>query len=203
MAFIPVPGVVMAELVFNTPAGVMENTLYFTGAAAWTETLMNDLAEDLKVWWDTNMAINVSNTVSLTTIRVTDLSAQDAPGIEYVTGLPIAGDVADVMAPGNVTFTTTFITALRGRNYRGRNYFVGINPGQLSGIEVPATVVAEVTAAYGLLDTQVTANTAQHVVVSRYLNNAPRAAGVATPVTAYRTENTWDSQRRRLAGRGQ
>lgn len=194
----------MVELVFNQNGEITENTLYFEHDAAITEADMIQLAEFMKTWWDANLKANVHSGTSLTAIRVTDLTTQSAPGLEYTTGLPIAGTAGGVAAPNNVTVAISFRTNFRGRSYRGRNYFVGLTMSNVSGQQLAGGVATNFDNAYSdiLVDLPVDLPEFTWVVVSRYTNKAPRAAGVTTPVTAVSVENTLDSQRRRLPGRG-
>lgn len=203
MAFIPVPNVVLVEMVYRQLDEVTENTLYFQGNANWTIEDMSDLAESMKAWWIDNLEFVVNQGVALTAVRVTDLSTQFSPGIEDVNGLPNSGLAPSPAMPNNVTVTTTFLTGLRGRSYRGRNYFIGLSEAQVVGNIVTAELQTAVLAAYNDLPTYAIANGAAHVVVSRYSAKQPRVTGVATLVTGYKMEPTIDSQRRRLPGRGQ
>lgn len=202
MAFIPVPGVVLAELVFNQLGSITENTLYFHSAEGWDVDGMVDLAEQLKNWWTTRLRPGVPNSISLTAVKVTDLSSQNAPGIIDVNGLPLAGQSVSEALPNNVTAAISFVTALRGRSYRGRNYVIGMVDAMISGNTINPANVTLFQNAYAALATDIISNAAVHVVVSRYNNNAPRVTGVATPVTGYTMENVVDSQRRRLPKRG-
>lgn len=202
MAFIPVLSVVMAELVYNQLGQITENTLYFKSDEGWDVDAMEDLAEQLKNWWVTEFRPAVPNSISLTAVKVTDLSSQFAPGIVDVNGLPLAGLSATEALPNNVTAAITFYTALRGRSYRGRNYVVGLGENAVSGNTVQPGTVEFYVANYMALPEYVISNDAYHVVVSRQENNVPRVTGVATPVTGYAMENVIDSQRRRLPKRG-
>lgn len=202
MAFIPVLNTAMVELVFNCDGQVCENTLYFANDLGWEIPSMNALASKIAGWWNAEYRIYQSNLCALTAIKVTDLEAAFAPGIEYVTGLPAAGAGATEIMPNNVTVATTFITDLRGRSYRGRNYFVGLTTDSVNGNAISAATALAFQEMYEALPSYLDPGDGQHVVVSRYSGNAPRVAGVTTPVTGYRTERTIDSQRRRLPGRG-
>lgn len=203
MAFIPVPNTAMVELVFNCDGQVCENTLYFANDVGWDIPSMNSLASKIAGWWNVEYRVFQSNLCQLTAIKVTDLETQFAPGIEYVTGLPAAGGAASEIMPNNVTVATTFLTDLRGRSYRGRNYFVGITTDAVNGNSISSVTAGLFQDMYAALPTYLDPEDGDHVVVSRYSGNAPRVTGVTTPVTGYRTEQTIDSQRRRLPGRGQ
>lgn len=203
MPFIPAERCAMLELVFTYDGQICENTLYFVDDVGWTVLKMNSLAAALKTWWDTNIKANVPPTLSLDLIRVTDLTTQTSPGIEYSTGLPLAGTSGGAQLPNNVTGSVTFLTDQRGRSFRGRNYVLGLMEVQVTGNLLSSGIVAVWEAAYE--DLIALAVTLDHVwvVLSRFSLKAPRAAGVMTPVTGARMNNVVDSQRRRLPGRGQ
>lgn len=203
MAFIPVPDVAMVELVFRQDGQVCENTLYFQGAASWDATNLTTLAEEVRDWWIAGPRLDTSDTVGLTSVKATSLASQSAPGVEVTDLLPADGTEVSPPLPNNVTQAVTFVTALRGRSYRGRNYRVGLTEAMVVANQVDVGYTTSWVGFYQTLDTDVTVNSAQHVVVSRYENNVPRATGVATPVVSYKADRVIDSQRRRLPGRGQ
>lgn len=202
MAFIPVTDVVLAELVFNQLGETTENTLYFRSATGWDIDSMVDLAEQLKAWWTAERRPGVPNTISLVSVKVTDLTTQSSPGIIDVNGLPLAGQATAEALPNNVTASISFLTALRGRSFRGRNYVIGMTDLHVAGNVISPAFIEEITTAYEELGTYVISNDAEHVVVSRYADLQPRVTGVATAVTGYQMENIVDSQRRRLPKRG-
>lgn len=207
MAFIPVHNCLEAQLVFNQQGEVVENTLYFAYGNS-TEIdyeAESDLAAALADWWDTYIKSLVAPDTSLLRILVTDLNAVDGLGIEYSSGLPIAGTAGSGSAPNNVTLAIKFATGLRGRSNRGRNYIVGLPQQYVADNSVNGAYVANWVNSYQLLtDTENTAGFSWSVA-SRYHNNAPRTpAGVTNLITQVSvTDLVIDSQRRRLPGRGQ
>lgn len=204
MAFIPVPNTVQCNMVYLWDNQRCLNTLYFEAPSEYTTAEMLTLAGELYDWWDVHFQPLQSASVSLEQIEVVDLTFQGAPGIVYTTGLPqVGGKSATPALPNNVTVSTTFLTLLRGRNYRGRNYFIGLTEADVTANSVGGAVVAAITDAYEQLMDITTISYGTWSVVSRYLNNAPRVSGIATEITGVRTEDTVDSQRRRLPGRGQ
>lgn len=203
MAFIPVPNVAEVALRYFTDAGQMVNTLYFEFPTEPLVSEMQTLAGEVFDWWNTFCRPLQAPQLALGEIAVTDLTFQDAPGIVFTTGLPLNGSLAGgLILPGNVTLSITFQTLLRGRNNRGRNYWCGLAEGQVTGDLVnPATRTAIVDAYAQLMEITVI-SFGTWVVVSRYFNNAPRVNGVANEITNVKADNTVDSQRRRLSGRG-
>jgi hypothetical protein len=204
MAFISVPGCVLAELIYSWQGQTCENTLYFGASGSITPTNMETLAAALATWWGDNYAPAISDDVSLQAVRVTDLSNEEAPSIEYNTSLPIPGENTSPSLPNNCALCVSFRTANRGRTARGRNYIVGLCENQTTNSQVDAGVPDFFTDAYSLLIGAGTFVTGyQWCVVSRYFQGIPRVSGIARPVTGVRVvDMVIDSQRRRLPGRG-
>jgi hypothetical protein len=203
MPFVPFASAVEAELVYSWDGQICENTLYFDLGVIPGVPEMYDLADMLYDWWNTSLKPLQVSTVSLTRILVTSLNTATSPGIERTTGLPAVGTNAGVPLPNNVTGAVTFITGLRGRSYRGRNYVLGLSADMLSLNTILPTPINQYQNAYDDLLAAATTAGFPWVVASRQTAGAWRANGVITPVTAIRMENTVDSQRRRLPGRGQ
>jgi len=205
MAFIPAPATVKCELNYTASGQRVQNTLWvYDISDSWSATKMSLLAAQLILWWETELAPLTSNGVVLEEVAVTDWSADTAPSIA-VTAIDAVGDLTSPIMPLNVTVTTTFKTAGRGRSSRGRNYFVGLTEGQCLGNQVTATVVDDIRAAYSALSTYLeTADPdLRHVVVSFISDGEERTSGLAQEVTSYaNADNNVDSQRRRLTGRG-
>lgn len=202
MAFIPVPNTVHAELVFNQQGQVVENNLYFYCAVDPTVEMMADLADILADWWHTHVATVTANSTALTTIKVTSLEQAFAPGIETPLNPPDPGLVNSPGLPNNATLVTTFVTGLRGRSFRGRNYFIGLAEGMVVGNVVDALQVTNINAGYENLLLALAGTDWSWVVVSRYSDKQPRDIGVVTDVVTTKSDGIIDSQRRRLPGRG-
>ena len=203
MAFIPTPNAVRASLEFIFGGQVVVLTLGWHKAAGWDAAGMEALGDSLVDWFDAALKFQMANDVSLESINVLDLEDAAGPSINISGGLPITGTNNDLPAPNNVAGVVSFLTDQRGRSYRGRNYVPGIpEPSWQDSISMTTGAAAALAAAYADLEDVATATGAEHVVVSKYHDKAPRVAGIATPVTAYRVDTKFDSQRRRLSGRG-
>lgn len=209
MAFIPVPFTMEAELIYATPGGVAENTLYFFNTEGWDVDSLEGAGDVLRDWWDAKIKPLTSTQVSLSMMRLTDLNSSTGAQITVVTGLPEAGTIASPVLPSNVTCAIAFRTHTRGRSYRGRNYFIGLTEMYVSGDAVQEPFLGSLQAAYNDLLTYCEEASFDWVVVSRYSGKnvvtgkpIPRASGVTTNVVAATVDATIDSQRRRLAGRG-
>jgi hypothetical protein len=201
MPFIPVPNVAMVELLYTQDDQKMENTLYFENENPWSAIGLTTLAEEIIAWWTTNIRPNVSNTVTFRGVKATSLESETAPAVEVPSGL--AGGGTSPAMPNNVTAAIKFLTALRGRSFRGRNYIVGLMDEAVSQNDLSTITAGNYSNGYlELLDTSVITN-GIWVVVSRFTNGDPRTTGVSEPVTGVTfTDFTVDSQRRRLPGRG-
>jgi len=103
-------------------------------------------------------------------------------------------------APQQVTFCLKFGTGLAGRSFRGRTYHVGLTEGGvLSGV-VDTTVAENILSFWGTMADAIegSVSSAEHVVISRYANGAPRTEALVTPVTgiSYTTRSTATQRRR-------
>lgn len=203
MPFIPVPNTVAVEMVFLQGGSVVQNVLHYEASGVPIPDEMVELANDIIAWWSSDVRPQVNDQTSLIEVRVTSLDDAIAPSVSVVTGLPLAGSAAQPMLPSNVTLSLTKRTILRGRNFRGRLYFIGLGEGQVVGNTVNGvTVTALINAYNNSLSFATTSLTWELVVVSLYFNNAPRTSGVTTEVTSFTSDGIIDSQRRRLPGRG-
>lgn len=203
MAFIPAPNCVEVVLRFTWGGQRVAITLSFEGAAPATTSDMTSLATALETWWKTNYKPLVPGTLALNEIAVTALDSASAPGITLPVTSSNTGTNPNPSGASNSTVTTTFLTALRGRSFRGRNYMVGLNPGYVaSPTTISSALAGALVTAYINMQTAAFAQGFTHCVISRYHNNLPRVTAVSTPVTGYQQELNLDSQRRRLAGRG-
>jgi len=207
MAFIPVPDTVQVELIYDTPAGTAENTLWFhyEGTGDITEFAISTLCGEIVQWWVTEVMAFVCDEITLREVIGTDMSTE----ISEAGSSPAdaVGVRADNVLPQNVTMAVSFRTPNRGRSYRGRNYVVGLGEGQVANDIVGATWTVGYVDAYAALPSYLPVVLGDPqwnwVIASRYTNNAPRTTGVFSSVTAVQvTDDYVDSQRRRLSGRG-
>lgn len=192
----------MVELVFQFNQQVCENTLYFFKSLGYDPADLTELGDLMVTWWRTNMRPFVSDACVLNIVRVTDLTTQNAPGIEIPVTTNNVGQNTSPAMPGNVTVATTFLTGFRGRSWRGRNYFVGMTEGQVIGNFISTALQTSLTAAYAALLTAPIAPTYVWSTVSRYGDNQPRNPGFSAIITSTKTDLAVDSQRRRLFARG-
>jgi hypothetical protein len=188
-----------------TGAGQQEcNVYYVTDPSPADVSSLNAIADVFLTWWDTNLRAAVSNNTTLDAIEVTDISTEGGFGIEFTSGLPLAGGAGGGLLPNNVTVATKLTTGRTGRSYRGRKYFVGLGNDQLAVDKqhITAGFQAALQGAYELLISELITAGVQLVIASFVSGGVPRTTGVATPVIGASVNPTLDSQRRRLPERG-
>lgn len=203
MAFIPAENCVSVELRYSLFGENVENTLFFYNPDGVNLTNMATLAGEIDDWWDTQLRPLQSTAVTYRETYVTDLTSVTSPTYSSTVNAGLAGaKAASAGQPGSVTFCITFATAARGRSGRGRNYAVGLVEGDITGNLLVNTQADALVAAYEQLLT-LFSFPYDWVVLSSYTGGAPRTERLVQPVQSVRyADLAIDSQRRRLAGRG-
>lgn len=200
--FIPVSNTAEVRMVFNTPGGEAQNVFNIEKTSDWLAEDLDDLAQGFESSWGANISPKVTNQITLKEVIATDLSSANGPSVASAAN--ITGTASGATLPSNATVVISFRTGLRGRSYRGRLYHVGLLNAYVQGDTLTPAAVLEIKAMYedffGDVLTAIPDTT--HVIVSRCQEGAWLANGVTTPVLDYQVENTVDSQRRRLKGRG-
>lgn len=203
MTFIPTAGAVRVDIQYALAGQQVHNVIWCSRASDWTAEQREDLAEAIKDWWDVTMKAYFASAIALNTITVVNQESANAPSSVLVVSPPIAGTPTAGSLPNNASMCVTLRTALRGRNYRGRMYLAGNTNTQIdSSITFVLSTVTNILNGLIALKTAIEALGAVWVVVSKYLNHSPRAAGLKTPITALAADTYIDSQRRRLGLRG-
>lgn len=181
------------------------NDLWFIGPDANpTPTDMASLAGLLLSWYTTDMLPNLSNTLTLSKVRVKDMSQADGPIIEQF-GVGDAGASGSEPVPNNVDPVITFRSTVGGRSGHGRNYVPGTPGAVVTGNIIEPDFIAAVTGAYQALIGGGASDPTPFVwsVVSYFSANAVRPTPLSFPIVSVGfTDNIVDSQRRRLPGRG-
>lgn len=206
MAYQPVAATALVELIYLYFGQRCENTLYFRHAASgWTEAELATLGLALQAWWIGEMQIITSNACSLIQTDVTDLSDQFGPKVQQALSPVQPGAEVNEGEPGNVSFCTTFSTGQRGRAFRGRNFFVGLTTGFVTGNVVSNAFATTLRNAYSeLLGVTYLPVGVDWVHVARVVNGVVQMPSALTvPVVApVHADLNVDSMRRRLTGRG-
>jgi len=202
--FIAAPDTAQLRLEFDTPGGKAQNVLTFRKSTPWDSGNLADLITDAASAWESQFSPLQSDQVALSRFIATDLSAPDSWQVEVSPTTPIEGGRASPCMPMNVTVVTKFSTGLTGRSHRGRSYHVGLTDDQCVGDELVAGMADSIRDAWidfiGEIHDGSTG--ADHVVVSYCFNKEWRDVAAVTDISNYSTENTLDSQRNRLKGRG-
>lgn len=206
--FIPFNRTAFCELIYNSPSGVKENTLWFKYLAIGdlSEAILSDLGQGLALWWADNLVSVVSDEVTLARVEVTDMTSSISSSGLFVAG--IDGENVANISPANVSMCTSFRTELRGRSFRGRNYFYGLTESGVNGDFVELSTASIILGAYLVLqdaiDAHVGGSTWQWVVASKFSEGLPRETGLTTPVTTVlQIDNIIDDMGKRLLGRGE
>lgn len=197
-AFVPCPNVAEVAMIYECFGQNVENVYHFQMPAAITHDTMVALLDDMNGWEIDHMPGVRHNSTQFVRLIGTDLTTQSGILVQLDAN-PITDGTDVHPSPNNVTIAVKHNTGLRGRSFRGRTFHVGLPADFIIGNEVTAAGRTTLTDRYSLLiDTSVITGGAELCVLSRRHNNAPRAAGVATPVTLITINPTLDSQRRRL-----
>ena len=207
MPFIPVPETAEITMVYTGPnQNRMVNVYHFSRPTlGWDADSLGDLAEAMLAWERDTASNHRSGQILCIGAEARDLSVQDSFVVSVAAIPPIAGAGTTPVLPANVTLAISLRTPFAGRSFRGRTYWIGLTEGSVSGDFVNPTIAQNILAAItALIEDVPQPLNAQLVVVSRYSNGAPRATGIATPVTsAILVDSRVDTQRRRLVGVGE
>ena len=210
MAFIPAENGIKVELNYLQQGENTANVFYLRNANPVNAGILSDLGIIVRDWWIANMAPLTTQSTSLQTIILTDLTEEDSFQVTISSDLPEVGSAGIAPAPNNVTVVTKFTTGLTGRSNRGRSYFAGLDLGDtVSGNQmVSATFADDLGEAWEALLTALSVTDARLVIASFYSGvdgdgkPIPRAAAVMNNVIEASVNPVLDSQRRRLPGRG-
>jgi hypothetical protein len=213
VAFIPVTNVAEAALQFGIPDNdVALNVFNVKGSTDWTDTTLTELANALITWWYTGTGSLSYATLQheqcfLNGVSARDLTTQTSPVVQVANttahqhGLDTTGPVNNALCK-----SITARSGLSGRSQRGRTFTVGIpNSAFTTGDQnnIVQAVIDDYVEVFNSLITAIpAANPAWSlVIVSRYHNGAPRAAGQTTPVSTFGYSSAVaDFQRRRAPG---
>lgn len=205
MSQAPVPYVAKVAVEQGYQFQDIVNTLYFKKDAgtAWSDSDLASLNDAMVTWWTAHMQSILCQNLGLMAVTSTDLTTENGPSVTTAVSPVEYGTVATDGLTTSVALVVTFRTGLRGRSYRGRNYISGI---PLAGAETETDATSaflnSCLAAYANLDDVELAESCTHVVVSRQHNGVVLTTGDAHTVLSYTGDSHFDSQRRRLAGRG-
>jgi len=202
VAFVPFENCLKVEQVFLWDSQYCENVFHVQKDSAWTTVDMQNQAISFINAWNSLWKANMSTTCQLVNIKCTDLTSEFAPGIEYATGLPITGTSGGAALPNVVTVAVKWVTALRGRSYRGRTYHIGLLETHVLDNQVTTAALTLLNAYYLQIWGGVPIAGANLVVASRIQGGVERTEGLMTEIIGFQIDRGIDTQRRRLPGRG-
>lgn len=202
-SFIASPGGAQMTIMYTLSTGdIAENVLHLhhKDGTAWSASQLTSAGSAIATSWATNVAPQTRSDVTLQNIRVTDLSSNTGPSILETFGSGGTKTGSDL--PAGVTLALKLSTAMRGRSYRGRIYFVGLANVMASQDKVDTTYANAIVNAWRAVMADINAITNVELAVLSYCNNkAWRPNGVLTPVTSIDLVDTnVDYQRRRSTG---
>lgn len=201
-----VPAVNTAEVVVaGSWAGQNVLTTYaMKYASELTVALLTALASEFISQWITWLKVLFVDAWNLISAKATDLTTETAPSVIEFPASATHGQQAITSTPANAALVISELTEHRGRSYRGRIYHMGIPQNvAANAVTVTGTYQASVLTEYAEFISAIeTAQGCVHSIVSRYHDGAPRAEAIVTPITGYLVNPDFDSQRRRLKGRG-
>jgi len=203
MTFKPSPDCAKVVIHYLCQGQKFINILHFQNTNDFDTGDLGDLAEAIADSWVANIMPLLSNQISITEVDAVDLRTQSGPEAQHIVTPPVAGSLTSPMLPSNVAVVLTKRTAKRGRSYRGRIYIPGAVHSQESGpLEIGTTALANLISGLEAVLSDVDISPWVWGVLSFFLNKVARSQGVFEMGTAISADTLWDSQRRRLSGRG-
>jgi len=165
--------------------------------------MMNELGAFLVAWWNTSIKASMPTTIALINVKLTDMTINIGPVVNYATGLPIAGTGGSASLPNNCALVLTKRTLLRGRSYRGRVYAPGLVESIVTGNTVNSVTVTSILSNWSILISfTTTGGDWDMVVMSRISEGVERLEAEVNNVVSLDSDGIVDSQRRRLPRRG-
>lgn len=203
MAFIPVPNgaqVAMQYTIDNVNQAVNVYNFARVGGGNYDATTLQSLLDAMLTWETISAKAARSSSVALTRMTARAMHAQNAPVVEEVLTTPVVGTVGNPVLPSQVTYAISLRTGFAGRSYRGRSYWIGLWESAVAGDFIDPAVATGLRGIIELLTgPSFTDESHEFSVLSRYINNAPRALGELTKVTdVVLVDYRVDTQRRRL-----
>lgn len=201
MTFIPWPNGIQLCFDFVTAGQNWQFCLALrksTGSVTPTDLAAITTAADT---WQPSLMGYLDQNTTLRQIRATDMTAQG--GQQSVLTVGDAGTNGNAPMPIGTAQVVSLRTAKRGRSYRGRMFLGGLSTAYLlTATDSTAASAALYGAAVQVLAGALDALGYDHVVPSKQHNGAVTNPAELNEVIAYVVDQHYDSQRRRLAGRG-
>jgi len=202
--FIPAPGVVNAQIIFDYHLQRVENVFNIVSGGGLLEADLDRIQLKLKAWLDNEWKSIATAAATCSLMVLKDAENFASVGKEYAITPAIAGTQPPPTMPGHCTFAVKWSTGLTGRSHRGRTFHVGLAQNAVFGNQIGSIAQTAFIAAYTALKTRLAAGGTNDVlsVVSYCSEGVWRTTAEVTPITGCSVEQNIDSQRRRLTTRG-
>lgn len=204
--FIPAPNTASVEMIYTWAGVTCENIFHVYKGSPYSLADLQAVRALVWTWYTTSLRSLVTAGAALVRIRTKALDSDTGPLEDWaVTSGGQGTNTTGPNAPNNATYCIKLSTGLSGRSARGRWYFVGLNMGNLSSsVDVSTGLRDALVNALNTLRTNLAGGGHTMCVTSyRHLNAWRTTAVNYDIVTAVGVDLHIDSQRRRLAGRGQ
>lgn len=192
---LPIANCVEITSIFANPDSFVETTTHYRLAAPLTPADALTIASS---WVDaqfSNWRPLISDTYSLTAVRVADMEVPTRISLDYGSFTPIQGLVTDPPLPAQVTASIRWKTGLAGKSRRGRLHMVGLVDSYVTGNILTSDYITSLNslaatisgfAPGGIITNHVVAsptlgiqtNIVAHVIVPQTTTQRTRAKGV-------------------------
>lgn len=207
MSFIRIPNSVGVNIRMSIDGKPIESGFTIELPTAPIVSTMQALASAMVDWVNNSLRPNYPARVTFKDVYVIDLNDIAGPAFAWTLGtgadvMPFNGTkTVGVVGPiaNSAALVCSLRTPSRGRSYRGRIYFpIGDSAFMQDSENVTVGTSTFISAALTSLPTYLASTSGTLVVASRRNGGAPRALGVATPVTETIVNTHVDTQRRRV-----
>jgi hypothetical protein len=202
MAFIPTPNSVQLCFDFATAGQNWQFCLTLRKATgAPTVPDLSTLTGVGASWWTATLAPQISSNTTLRQVRATNLTTQTGPQNIQSVGTPGTG--ASTSTQMGTALVISLRTAKRGRSYRGRLYLAGMPTNTiLNATDTTSGYATAIASAFTTLSTSISLANYIWVVASKQHDGIVTNPAETNDVTGLVVDAHYDSQRRRLYGRG-
>lgn len=203
MAFQPVPNTFQVAVRQQLFQQDVVNVLNFDRAGDPTAAELQLLCILVQAEFIENWYSQASSDLQLITVDARGLRTENDIFASTPAAPPTAGARLAAALPSSVAFCVKHSSALTGRSARGRSYLAGLCEDRVAQNVVEPAVITAALDTFNEIRTGAVALGFQFVIVSRVAGGVQRPVGLRYAVTNSTTyDNTVDSQRRRLTGRG-
>lgn len=203
MPFVPVPGVVSCAIratLFDKPIQTDFNFLCDTTISS---ILLQEVVQGLTVFWQVNAIPLLPSAYRLVSVYGYDAGEQEGLAYDETPEGQTQGQYPGIPMPANVSLFFNSRVGTRKRGNSGGIYWPCFVETDVFDNSVATEIVNSIISMLNeLANPDTVAVNTRLVAVSKYLNNAPRPAGIARPITTWvANDRIIDSMRRRLPKR--